>query len=191
MENGVVMEEVHVDRRIRKTKNALWTGLARLMQDRDINEISVKDLTESVDINRSTFYTHYKDIYDLLSSIEDELFEEFERILTTDIDPAKDVETDTHNVLIRIYQNLNDRREISSAFLGPHSDTSFINRLQDLLSKHIDRWWQDNTDVSDFYTAFCFSGCIGIIRQWIKDGYKKTPEEMAKITTRLLINGID
>lgn len=48
-----------VDRRVRKTKSQLRKGLARLMQEKSIGEITVKELVEEVDINRSTFYLHY------------------------------------------------------------------------------------------------------------------------------------
>ena len=51
-----------VDRRVRKTKSQLRKGLARLMQEKSIGEITVKELVEEVDINRSTFYLHYSDI---------------------------------------------------------------------------------------------------------------------------------
>ena len=64
------------DRRVRKTKAQLRLGLARLMKQKSIKEITVKELVNEVDINRSTFYLHYTDIYDLLHSIEDELTRE-------------------------------------------------------------------------------------------------------------------
>ena len=54
-----------VDRRVRKTKAQLRAGLARLMQKKSIKEITVKELVDEVDINRSTFYLHYSDIYNL------------------------------------------------------------------------------------------------------------------------------
>ena len=55
-----------MDRRVRKTKAQLREGLARLMQKKSIKEISVKELVEEVDFNRSTFYLHYTDIYQML-----------------------------------------------------------------------------------------------------------------------------
>ena len=59
-----------VDRRVRKTKAQLRAGLARLMQKKSIKEITVKELVDEVDINRSTFYLHYSDIPTLLREIE-------------------------------------------------------------------------------------------------------------------------
>ena len=63
-----------VDRRVRKTKAQLRAGLARLMQKKSIKEITVKELVEEVDINRSTFYLHYTDIYQMLESIESRIW---------------------------------------------------------------------------------------------------------------------
>ena len=56
------------DRRVRKTKTQLENGLAGLLREKAINEITVTELTERVDINRSTFYLHYRDIYDMMEA---------------------------------------------------------------------------------------------------------------------------
>ena len=60
------------DRRVRKTKSQLKTGLAQLMREKSIREITVKELVDAVDINRSTFYLHYSDIPGLLAEVENE-----------------------------------------------------------------------------------------------------------------------
>ena len=71
------------DRRIRKTKAQLRQGLAELLQEKSLKEITVKELTDKVDINRSTFYLHYSDIYDMMEKIENELIEEIEELVRT------------------------------------------------------------------------------------------------------------
>ena len=64
------------DRRVRKTRTALKSALTTLMKQKNINSISVKELTDLADINRGTFYLHYKDVSDLLSQSEDDLLDE-------------------------------------------------------------------------------------------------------------------
>lgn len=56
--------EKKVDRRVIKTRRQLKKGLAALMKEKSVNQITVKELVEEVDINRSTFYLHFKDIQD-------------------------------------------------------------------------------------------------------------------------------
>lgn len=58
---GIIMQK-KTDRRVRKTKSQLRKGLAHLMKEKSIGEITVKELVDEVDINRSTFYLHYSDI---------------------------------------------------------------------------------------------------------------------------------
>ena len=55
----------------------LLQGLVKMLETHDIQDISIKELTELVDINRGTFYLHYDDIYDMLHKVEDEMFQEF------------------------------------------------------------------------------------------------------------------
>ena len=43
------------------------------MKEKSVNQITVKELVEEVDINRSTFYLHFKDIQDLLREIEENM----------------------------------------------------------------------------------------------------------------------
>jgi len=61
------------DRRVRKTEEQLVKGLTKLMKTKSIKNITVRELADEVDINRSTFYLHYKDIFDMVEKIENEL----------------------------------------------------------------------------------------------------------------------
>ena len=65
------------DSRVRRTKKLIRQGLVELAKNKSISKITVKELTDCVDINRGTFYLHYKDVYDLVESIENELYDEF------------------------------------------------------------------------------------------------------------------
>ena len=54
------------DRRKERTEKEILNGLIALMQEKSMKNISVRELAERIDINRSTFYLHYTDIYDLI-----------------------------------------------------------------------------------------------------------------------------
>ena len=85
------MEEKPMDRRVRKTKRQLRLALMQLMSEKSVKDISVRELAAIADINRGTFYIHYKDVYDLLTHLEDEVAELGEQIDAVDEDLA-DVE---------------------------------------------------------------------------------------------------
>lgn len=59
-----------MDRRIERTKNSIIDAFLELRSKKEIEKISVKELCEKAGINKSTFYTHYQDIYDLSEQLE-------------------------------------------------------------------------------------------------------------------------
>ena len=65
-----------MDRRVRKTRLKLNESLMILIKDKNINQITVKELTDLADINRKTFYLHYKDIFDMVDNIKEQLLVE-------------------------------------------------------------------------------------------------------------------
>ena len=65
------------ERRVRRTRAMILAGFIQLMQQKPVKDISVRELADLVDINRSTFYLHYTDIYDLLEQTENGLMDQF------------------------------------------------------------------------------------------------------------------
>ena len=70
-----------LDRRIRKTRRVIRQCLTELLKTKRIQDITVREISEKADINRGTFYLHYRDIFDLMEQIENELLEELEDVL--------------------------------------------------------------------------------------------------------------
>lgn len=82
--NFAVNKSGNQNRSVRNTKKRLKEALLILLQKKPVNEISVTELSELADVNRGTFYFHYKDVYDILYRTQDEFFREFEEILDFD-----------------------------------------------------------------------------------------------------------
>ena len=74
-----------VDRRIRITQEKIKNSFWDLMQSNTFQDISVSKLASTADINRTTFYTHYTDKYDLLLEIIHELLD-FSLIMREDLE---------------------------------------------------------------------------------------------------------
>ena len=74
------------DSRTRVTKLLIRKAFMELLHVKPIQSISIKELCDNAGINRGTFYTHYKDIYDLLEQIEREMLEDFEKALAPLLD---------------------------------------------------------------------------------------------------------
>lgn len=182
-----------VDRRVRKTKSQLRAGLAQLMQEKNIREITVKELVEKVDINRSTFYLHYSDIQGMLQEIEDEILKEMERALY-----RYPMETEGKNSIYffmkEMFHILEENREIACALVGPHGDIAFIRRIEAFLEQYSQQIGKDIfpeklSEVKYFY-SFCWNGCLGFIKTWLEKGADRTPEYAAKLMFQMVKNSM-
>lgn len=66
------------DKRVIRTKKAIRTALFKLLETKDLSAVTITELTQKANVNRRTFYTHYKNITEILEEIE----VEFEESLT-------------------------------------------------------------------------------------------------------------
>ena len=77
------MNQGQTDRRVRRTRTRLQQAMLELLQEKDARSITVRELTQRADVNRGTFYAHYKDVFDLLDQMEAELFERLSSLLSS------------------------------------------------------------------------------------------------------------
>lgn len=187
------MTQEKMDRRVRRTKTLLLQGLIRLMGEKDIKDISVKELSDLADINRGTFYLHYSDVYDMLSKIEEELFQEFNEILERDLAKESSGPVISRPVLLDLFVFLENNRDLAKVLTGPHGDMAFINRLKELVKEKL-RLMMDNAEHEvehfDYFYSFMVSGCIGVIECWLNQQSPVSPEEIAGYCSALLLGGL-
>lgn len=186
------MEEKKIDRRVRKTKSQLKKALNTLMEQKSIRDISVKELTALADVNRGTFYLHYKDIFDMVDSIEQEMFDEFNSILNDR--PAEDA-TRPLSILVDVFNFLADNSQMCIALLGPNGDIAFSNRLKNLVRKRCLNDWmsyysQTNAQTFEYYYTFIVAGCASLFMKWLDNGMKETPEQMASLAGQIILYGV-
>ena len=186
------MEGKREDRRIRRTKRLLIQALTKLMQQKQVNEITVKELTDLADINRGTFYLYYKDIFDMLEKIENELFGKLEGII--DLREYEGISKQVKPILCDLFTLIEDNQEMCRVLLSPHGDMNFLHRLNEVMhDKFLNTWVElrgplkDNA--FDYYYSFAVFGCAGLIHAWVNRSCKESTEEMAKLADRMLRRG--
>ncbi len=173
------------DRRVKMTKLLLKESLIHLMEKKDINKITITEICHDADINRATFYAHFSDQFNLLSSIEEEYVEKIMTDLNYSDRDKEDINQFIWDILIFIREN--DR--FSKVLLSDREDISFIKRVLGLV---YDRFFDDidiNTKEKRHQAELIFSfvlfGCVGIIQKWIREGYLIEEKQLAILITEL------
>ena len=123
------------NRSVRNTRRRLREALLRLLEQKPLHEISVKELTELADVNRGTFYFHYQDIFDLLVSMEDAFFEQLDRTLSENPVHGGGV----YPYLHAIFSFLGENRDFCRIMLGPHGPGDGSAALRDVQRLHHQR----------------------------------------------------
>lgn len=137
-------------------------------------ELSVRELCEEAGINRSTFYAHYKDVYDLREQIETEMLSDFQEALAPLISQKKDRITPT-DITAGIFRCLRENSDICAATLGKYGDRDFLTHLIDLgrdsCMKGYSEYFPSASlrEIELFYT-FVSAGCIALLQGWIDRG---------------------
>lgn len=187
------MTQENPDRRVRKTRKLLKECLIRLLKEKRVQDITVRELTDMADLNRGTFYLHYKDVFDLLEKTEAELMDEFNSLVMSY--DAKDLKQHPALVFDDIFALVYDNADLVEILMGENGDLSFVNRLKQLVHEKCLRDWMEvfrsgDPQVFEAYFSFIVSGCVGLVQYWIQNGRKESPRQMASLTERIIKEGI-
>ena len=180
------------DRRVRRTKKLLTQALTQLLQEKQINEITVKELTDLADMNRGTFYLYYKDMFDMLEKIEDGMFEALDAIVS--LHEHDDVSQQTKPILLDLFRFIEDNQEMCRVLLSPHGDMNFLHRLNEVVREKCLKAWPNIRKEKgeadfDYHYSFVVFGCAGIIRAWVNRNCPESAEKMAEMAYGMILRG--
>lgn len=187
------MNEKKNNRSTRRTQKLLKDCLTDLMRQKPISKITVKELTDAADLNRGTFYLHYKDIYDLLEQIENETFDEFVEISMAH--QPLDKSCRPYPLLLDLFTFMEKNKEFVQLILIENRDQKFVDKLKEIIRMHCIHVWDTlfavpSTELSEFYASYIISGCVGIIEYWMEHDAAQSPEELAQKTEAIILKGV-
>jgi len=187
-------EEKKEDRRVRRTKKMLIQALMQLMQEKQVKEITVRELTDLADMNRGTFYLYYRDIYDMLEKLEDSMFEALDSIAAMhETDAARQ---ETKPILLDVFRFVEENREIVRVLLSPHGDMKFLHRLYEVIREKCLTVFPDAAAAQqekeadfDYRFSFVIYGAAGLIRAWVNRDCEEPAVRMAELADALIRRG--
>lgn len=180
------------DRRVKYTKMVLKDSFIKLLGEKSVNKITIKEICDMADINRTTFYAHYTDQYDLLRKLQDELMSEIISYLMQRTESGMSiVSTQT---LERVFEYIKENSDICTIFLSESVDMNFENQVIKLFHEWFIFYWKQSAvkvelDMEYVY-AFSAYGCIGIIKKWLSEGMTTPIEEMAQLVVQMTSPGL-
>lgn len=160
------------NKRKRESMQKIEQVLIEFLQTKELNQISVSDICKKADLNRSTFYANYVDIYELADTIREKLEAEVSELYKDEITEG----FNSNNYLV-LFQHIKENQIFYRTYfkLGYDEKYKIWQYDYNLAKKHFgDRF-------IEYHMEFFKSGLNRIINIWLQNGCKETPEEMFEI----------
>lgn len=170
------------NQRIRITKTMLKDALVRLLKDKKIEKITIYELCDTAQVNRTTFYKYYGSQYELLADIENDLFVSLESSMLKNKNKPQDG-------LTQVLYYIVDHAEQIKVLLSAVADEQFAHRLFGLpaVQMQFNELFKHNYSekLSKYLPIFSCNGGYAVIRKWINDGMPERPEEISELIISL------
>ncbi len=163
------------NRRRRESVERIQKAFVELLQDREIKDITVSRICQICQLNRSTFYANYADIYALADAIRDQLEQEVLDLYGIPEDWSDSVVRD-HDYL-RLFHHMRENQLFYNTYFKLGYDGRHVIKLYDRQRAEE----EFNGEYVDYHIEFFHAGFNAIVKKWLAGGCKETPEELEKI----------
>jgi AcrR family transcriptional regulator len=177
-----------MDPRIIRTRQLIKDAFIDLIQEMDIDKISVNRIADRATINRVTFYLHYRDIPDLMEKMADDMAEELQQVISDNSELQRT--EDTHFVpVLGLLEHIAEHAKFYKVVLGLRRTPVFSDRLLKIVVASIhakihklesDSFLAKADIQKDIAVWFGSSALIGTIVSWLRHDMPYTPQYLAK-----------
>ncbi len=179
------MIENNLHRKKQYSRMIIRKSFLELLESKPLNKITVKDICEKANVNRTTFYSNYYDIYDLLSTIEGELYEKITNAIRNPNDLSNSI-----IVLEKICLTISENPDICRVLFGENGNKDFISKIMYLPYGIIEKQWKEQLKSKDSKTLgyiyeYVASGSVGVIKKWVENDFQDSPQEIALLLNNL------
>jgi AcrR family transcriptional regulator len=188
----MVEDEKKPDRRVAKTKKAIKTAFAKLLSEKDINSITVKDVADCADINRKTFYNYYAGIYQVIDEIENDIIDEFDKTIH-EIDFDNEIQN-PYTIFDKLTAVIGRDIDFYGYLMKMDNNVSLISKISGLLKDRLKAAFYERVIIDagrlDMIVEFAISGMTAVYQSWFNSDRSISFEVLSKDMGVMTIMGV-
>jgi AcrR family transcriptional regulator len=184
------VEEKKLDRRERRTRQALSEALIALMQEKRYDAITVQDIIDRADVGRSTFYAHYRDKEDLFVS-------EFQAALGSLLEQIGDGEAGEQIIpSLRLFRHFREHHHLYQALVWGRGLDTLSRASRGYLTQIVERRIARLAGSAELavplpvLSEYLTGTLLNLIQWWLDNHMPYSPERMDEIFQRLVMPGV-
>lgn len=158
------------NQRTRLTKKLFHNGLLECLKEENFDHISVRSICKKSELNRSTFYLHYQDKYELLNEIENEIIKESEKAFAYD-----------ENRLYKYLKFIKANKELYKVLLlnSREFEKKIISNSIEVI-KNVTPF-DKNSKMSEYVYRFLIEGGMAVIKEWVYNDCRQSEDKMSNL----------
>lgn len=154
------------NKRRKESQYKIEKAFVNLIQYKNLNEISVTEICKLTDLNRSTFYANYIDVYDLADKFREQMKLDIQEVYKEEIQ-----NNHNSNDFLKLFKHIKENQLFYKTYLK--LDTDNLSNVQydyDLASL-----LYDNKNI-DYHIEIFKAGLNAVIKKWLDNDCKESPE---------------
>lgn len=187
------MEKRTTDRRVLKTKRAIKNALMHLLNDRDINDITISDIAAQADINRKTFYNYYSGVHEVIDEMEDDIISHVDEALT-DIDFIDNLEN-PYLIFEKLTSVISTDMDTFGYLLGMNTNVGLLSKMVDLLKAKVKSVILPVVELDELrlnlMLEFMITGMVAVYKRWFNSDRRASIDEISRQMNILAFKGLN
>ena len=193
------INEMAEDRRVRKSKAAIKKAFIQLLEDSQIERITIRQISDKADINRGTFYLNYDDKYALLEEMEDEQIADLKKLVDIrKVNLAQKtaeefIEIFSNEVIKKVIIHISENIEFYHAILNLDRTSKIEERITDMILSSINYLIGENNTVygvpDDYYLRYVSGALMSMVKYWVHDENRVSIEELVQYIVTISTRG--
>lgn len=183
------MKRAKTDRRILKTKRAIICALLKLQKMNHFDKITVTSLTDTADINRKTFYLHYKSVEDVCEKFEERLAERVDELIHESQSQETGLSAET--LFKKLQEQIDQYQDIFRALFVPDILPVYVNHIQSKLVESVTNSLRETHSCPEVKlhsrSVFCIAGVVSMYLAWACNPNSQSPSSLTEELTALSV----
>ncbi len=167
------------DRRVIITKRILKEALTEMLRETDIYHVSIRELCQRADINRTTFYKYYGNQFDLLADMENDMLDFLASTIRAYASNQK--------IIIRtVCEYLENHLEFARLIINNNVDPLFPQKIfsLEILQEAVLERYRQNEAAQEYLFNYLIYGAYRVISLWLNKEQREAPEQIAQLLMR-------
>ncbi|MEB7725186.1 TetR/AcrR family transcriptional regulator [Mammaliicoccus fleurettii] len=178
------------DRRVRKSKKAIKNAFIQLLKEKNIEYITIQQISDLADVNRGTFYLNYEDKYALLEEMEDEQIEkiksfvDFRKLDINNQNAETFIEDFSEKIIKNVVRHISENLEFYQIIFNLERKSKIEEQIADIVRSNLMHLIGNKEDVFgipvNYYLSYVIGSMMSMIKYWVSDHEQVSIDEFVQ-----------